>query len=172
MHIFLIGFMGCGKSTVSKKLANKLNLKFYDLDEIIENTFSNSISEIFTNHGEKIFRLREHKVLMDFIKSLNSKQQSAVISTGGGTPCYHKNMELMNNNGITVYLKMPPNALFTRLIKSKANRPLLKNLEENELMHFIKNKIIEREPFYLKSKITVNAVSIDINALKVLIEKE
>src|SRR5688500_7831796 len=110
MKIFLLGYMGCGKSSAGKKLANKLGFEFIDLDEMIEKQYQKSVSEIFETEGENKFREYEHNCL----KGLLDKE-NIVISLGGGTPCYYNNMELINTHGTSIYLKMSTEVLASRL---------------------------------------------------------
>ena len=100
MKIFLIGFMGAGKTTVGKKLAKKMNYTFTDTDQIIEKTYKTSISTLFENKGENKFREIERRTLL----SINGENQ--IVSTGGGTPCYLNNMKWIKKNGISIYLKL------------------------------------------------------------------
>jgi len=156
--IFLIGYMGSGKTTVGRKLAKKLNLPFYDLDKLIVSRENDTISGIFSSKGEDYFRITERQTL--FSLDLN---EPAIISTGGGTPCYMDNMAWMNNNGITVYLEMTPKALFSRLKGSGNDRPLLKG--HTNLPEYIENHLNERKFYYKMSRITVNGLSVNIDHL-------
>jgi shikimate kinase len=148
-NIVLVGFMGCGKSTLGKKIANKLGFEFIDMDAEIEKQHNLSISEIFKQKGEEYFRLKEH----EYLKSLTA-QTNLVISTGGGTPCFYNNMEIINRIGKSVYIELPAEALALRLQNEKNKRPLIANLNKQELLSFINSKLKERTPFYSKSKIT------------------
>ncbi len=164
MKIFLTGFMGTGKTTIGKKLANSLNLRFIDLDFFIEEKHKAGIPFIFSLIGEEGFRLIENRSLLEVINDDNY-----VLSTGGGTPCFYDNMKLMNDQGITVYLKMSPSALLNRLKSSKKKRPLIETLSDAELLDFISQKLKEREFFYKQSKIIVNSLDLKIENLKNLI---
>ena len=160
MRIFLIGFMGSGKTTAGKKLAGKLNLRFLDMDHLIEKKYNKTVGEIFLSEGEESFRQKEHLLLEELIR-----EDNFVLSTGGAVPCFYNNMELINNCGKSVYLKMTPKALFSRLINARAERPLIKDLDGKELLKFIKEKLKEREPFYQKARITEDALNLNINKL-------
>lgn len=151
MHgkIFLLGFMGVGKTTIGKRLAKKLSTKFIDTDQLIEAKFGCSVSEFFEKFGESTFRKEEHSVLKDII----AQRKQAVISVGGGLPCFHNNMELMNQNGITVYLQRPPKELFQRLQQGKHKRPLLADKTDSELLDFIQKSLTEREAYYNRAHI-------------------
>lgn len=150
--------MGSGKTTLGKKLAKKLNCSFFDLDKEIEKVAVLSVNEIFENHGETYFRELESKIL----KSLILNNKNFVLSLGGGTPCYHKNMELINNSGISVYLKYNAGILASRLINAKTKRPLIKNLDENQLKAFVTEKLTEREAFYNQAKFVVESNSVRV----------
>tara|TARA_B100000809_G_scaffold75896_1_gene73583 strand:- start:327 stop:824 length:498 start_codon:yes stop_codon:yes gene_type:complete len=155
MRIFLIGFMGCGKSTIGKKLAKTLSCKFIDLDKYIEGKTGESIQQIFKEKGEKYFRVLETESLMEICKSDN-----LVIATGGGTPCFFDNMQRILDKGICIYLKMEANNLAKRLSKEKSKRPLIENLTEKYLVNFIRKKLVEREVFYNKANHIIQAKNI------------
>lgn len=142
--IFLIGFMGCGKSTLGKKLAAKVGYDFIDLDEYIVQQIKMSISEYFEKHGEIAFRTVEQEALYT-LKDANQ----TIIATGGGAPCHFDNMGWMNTHGTTVYIKMSPKALLSRLSQNEVEtRPLLKGKSREELLVFIEEKLGERDPIY------------------------
>lgn len=155
MRIFLIGFMGCGKTTLGKKLAKHLNYNFIDLDSYIEKTTNKTITEIFENKGEKKFRIVEKESLMEVCKKDN-----LVIATGGGTPCFFDNMQKILDNGKAIYLKMEIEDLLERLETEKSQRPLIENKSAKELENFIRNKLSEREYFYKKSNYILQGKSI------------
>ncbi len=147
-RIFLIGFMGSGKTTMGKILANNLNLNFIDLDIYIENKYRKTVMQIFEEEGEVIFREKERACLHEV-----SDFDGVVISTGGGTPCFFDNMDYMNSRGKTIYLKLHPKQLARRLSSSKAQvRPLVKNKTGDELFEYITQLLATREPFYLQSQ--------------------
>ena len=128
--IILIGFMGSGKTTFGKKLASKMNLPFIDSDMEISMNENKSINEIFEAYGENHFRDLESA----FIKNLKDTNEGFILSTGGGLPCFGDNMEVLNQLGTTIYLEMNPKALLKRLENGLDERPLLKDLSENELL--------------------------------------
>ncbi len=148
MKIFLIGFMGVGKTTIGKKLAELLHYSFFDLDKEIENYTKKSISEIFEKDGEKYFREIESFILKSFLNHKN-----AVISTGGGTPCFFDHMDWMNENGLTTYIKASEDFIYHRLSHAKKPRPLLKDFSEEKLKNFIHAKLEERNSVYKKCQI-------------------
>lgn len=151
MRIFLIGFMGSGKTTVGNALARKLNYSFTDLDSFIENKTGKSIYDIFADEGEEKFRKTEHKALKELCK-----KDDIVISCGGGTPCFYNNIDIINKKGLSVYIKYPIGKLKSRLLPKMGKRPMLKNIFTHEdLESFIKQMIYEREKFYLKSKLVL-----------------
>ena len=155
MRIFLIGFMGCGKTTLGKKLAKHLNYNFIDLDSYIEKTTNKTITEIFENKGENAFRNLEKESLMEVCKKDN-----LVIATGGGTPCFFDNMQKILDSGKAIYLKMEIEDLLERLETEKSQRPLIENKSAKELDNFIRNKLSEREYFYKKSNYILQGKSI------------
>lgn len=146
MIIYLVGFMGCGKSTIGKELAKKLTYQFIDFDELIEEQSGKKISEIFKDDGQPAFRNLETEILKNV-----STLKNVVISTGGGTPCFNDNMKIMNETGITMYVQMTAGSLFHRLAQSKTKRPLLEGLTDLKLMEYIMNTLAEREFFYLQA---------------------
>jgi shikimate kinase len=164
MRIYLTGYMGSGKSTIGKKLANKLGFLFIDLDSLIENKYRITIPDIFNRYDEDAFRLVEHQTLQETFTYSN-----AIISTGGGTPCFYNNMELINQNGLSVYIQMRERSLYDRLINSKKKRPLLDDKSPEQIMAHIKKQMTEREPYYLQSKLVIKGESLDMNFLVELI---
>nr|WP_299207419.1 shikimate kinase [uncultured Brumimicrobium sp.] len=160
-RIFLIGFMGAGKTTLGKRLANKSGLPFVDVDQKIEAYFQLSIQSIFEKYGEAFFRKEESKMLEKLIEEF----PQAILSVGGGLPCYNNNIELMNLSGTTCYLHRPAKELFHRLKNSKENRPLLTGKSDAELLQYIEVKLLEREVFYSKAKIIVYRDQQDVSSL-------
>ena len=146
-RIFLIGYMGSGKSTVGKLLANNLGYSFIDMDAQIEAHQFKTVTQIFAELGEDKFRLLEQKCLHEV-----SEFDDVVISTGGGTPCFFDNISFMNANGLTVYLKYSAQELAERLGGSHvAKRPVLGNRQGDELLQFISDGLAKREPFYTQA---------------------
>ena len=160
MKIFLVGFMGSGKTTIGKCLANELDYDFIDTDRFIEMKHGLTVAEIFARHGEEYFRCLEHQMLIDL-----QQCERAVIATGGGMPCYYDNMSSMLAAGKVVYLKTPPQILAQRLILSKNERPLIKGKTEKELIHYISEKLSERETDYNRANITVLTENLSINEI-------
>jgi len=149
--IFLIGFMGAGKSHVGKLLSEEMKLPFFDLDEYIEGKADKSILSIFQEEGEESFRILERKCLRDFAVIGN-----AVIAVGGGTPCFFDNTEWMNEHGVTIYLKASPALLAKRLASGKDHRPLIAGLSTESLLDFISGKLKGRSLFYENASVVVD----------------
>lgn len=147
MRIFLIGFMGCGKSTMGRALSASLNLMFIDLDTFLEERYFKSIPQIFAEEGEDSFRRKERKVLEEVAAFDN-----VIVATGGGAPCFFDNMELMNNSGFCIFLDVEIDSLVTRLLRAKTERPLIKGKSPDELRLFIEGMMQKRRPFYEKAR--------------------
>ena len=150
MKIYLIGYMGCGKSTIGRKLADLMGISFVDLDKFIEERYFKSVPAIFAEEGEERFREKERAALLEV-----SEFEDIVIGTGGGAPCFFDNMEVMNLRGITVYISPDTEVLATRLIKSKTERPLIVGKSYEDLVLFINEALKKRAPFYEKAKIII-----------------
>lgn len=147
-RIFIVGYMGSGKTTVGKKLAKSLALSFIDLDAYIESKHLKTIAEIFAEKGEEDFRKIERKAIIDV-----SQIEDVIISTGGGAPCFFDNMDLMNKAGTTVYIEAEPEELAERLLASKTVRPLIAGKSKDELIPFIAKHLAARQRYYMNSKI-------------------
>jgi len=147
MRIFLIGFMGCGKSTLGRKLASEFKLTFIDLDSFLEEKYFKTIPQIFAEEGEDAFRKKERKVLEEVCGFDN-----VILATGGGAPCFFDNMELMNESGFCVFLDVEISSLVNRLIHAKTERPLIKGKSPEELHTFIEGLLAKRRPFYEKAR--------------------
>lgn len=150
-QIFLIGYMGCGKSTLGVALAKSLGWLFADMDELFEKKHHCTISEYFSRHGEAGFRIAENLLLTESLETEN-----IVYATGGGMPCFYNNMALMNDSGLTIYLRLPATALCRRLAGGKQHRPLIADKSDAELLHFIEVKLTEREPSYNQAKLVID----------------
>lgn len=164
MRVYLIGYMGSGKSTAGKKLANMLGFRFIDLDNLIEEAQGITISEIFARQGEEAFRKIEQEML-----ATTFELSDAIIATGGGAPCFYDNMDAMNQHGLTIYIDMSPKALVSRLKGATEQRPILKGKSEEELLIFIESALKARLPFYTKCKTTVEGLSLSANSLNTAI---
>lgn len=151
--IFLIGYMGCGKSSLGRKLAKTGGMEFMDMDSIIEQREGASISDIFHYQGEEYFRDAERAL----IEELGTAEGDMVISTGGGAPAWQNNMELMNSLGATIYLRRTAQQIASRLSPhGRQKRPKLRGLNDEELVAFMTTNMAEREPFYSKAKYCVD----------------
>ncbi|MDX1913111.1 MAG: shikimate kinase [Saprospiraceae bacterium] len=162
-HIFLVGFMGSGKTYWGRLLADEIGLPFLDLDDYVSRVAGESIPAIFSRRGEMAFRILER----DALRQLTA-MPPLVAATGGGTPCFFGNMDWMNASGITVYLQTPPSVLAERLRPEMSDRPLLAGLAAADLPEFIARKLTERAPFYLQSKIIIAQPEHDTPVLKKL----
>lgn len=162
--IFLIGFMGSGKTTLGRKLASRLGYMFMDLDHIFEAQEGMTIGEYFAKYGEDAFRQLESEVLKN-----NPYPENAVIATGGGLPCFFDNIEWMNAHGKTIYIKLAPKTLADRLQNEKDERPLLRERHGEALVQFIAEKLEEREPYYNKANIIANGLSLTAERVEELL---
>ncbi len=155
-RIVLIGYMGAGKTTVGHQLAAALGLPFYDLDWYIQMRFHRTVDELFQERGEEGFRELEHNMLHEV-----AEFENVVISCGGGTPCFYDNMDYLNAQAETVYLKAEPEVLAMHLKMGKVVRPLLKGKTDEELLAFIREKVQEREEYYLRAKHVLDVSLLD-----------
>jgi shikimate kinase len=152
MRIFLIGFMGSGKTHWGKQVAQRLSLPFYDLDEVISVEEKRSIPDIFGESGEEYFRCREKEVLEKIV----DENLNMVLSCGGGTPCFFNNIEFMKKYGTVVWLNTQVDVLLHRLMKERVQRPLLKDIGDKELKHYIIRKLNERRMYYEQADVIIN----------------
>lgn len=151
-RIFLIGYMGAGKTTVGKDLAKLMDLSFIDLDCYIEGRYHKTVGQIFAEKGEEAFRDIERRMLHEV-----AMFEDVLISTGGGAPCFFDNMEFMNEMGTTVYLKVSVEELAKRLEVCKSTRPVLKGRSGDELVAFIAENLKKRTPHYMQASIVFDA---------------
>mgnify|MGYP000867214899 FL=1 len=147
-RIFIVGYMGSGKTTIGKQLAKSLSLSFVDLDAYIENKYRKSVPDLFAEKGEADFRKIESRMLEEV-----AEFENVLISTGGGTPCFFDNMEVMNRAGTTIYLQDVPQDLASHLLASKTVRPLIYGKSREELIPFITEHLSKRECYYKKAQI-------------------
>ena len=159
MKIFLIGFMGSGKTHWGGLLSKKLNIPFFDMDEQIVNSEGRSINEIFEKYGEEYFRLKEKGILHIITES----HTSFILACGGGSPCYFNNIDYMNKEGTTIWLNTPLPVLADRLKKEKDKRPLLKDLTDAQLMSFIVKKFSDRKIYYEQADIVIDDEDISLD---------
>lgn len=155
-RIFLIGYMGSGKTTLGKAYARAMQLQFVDLDWYIEERFHKTVQELFVERKESGFREIERNMLHEV-----SEFEDVVIACGGGTPCFFDNMEYMSRKGMTVFLDVSPAVLFRRLKIAKNKRPLLMNKTDEELMEAIQTNLHIRIPFYSQAEYVFNADNLE-----------
>ncbi len=147
-RIFLLGYMGAGKTTLGRPLAKAMGLEFIDLDLFIESRYRKTVKDIFAEMGEEGFRMIEHRSLLEV-----ADYEDVVIALGGGTPCFMDNMDIVKRAGVSVYLKPAEDVLLRRLILGKRKRPLLASKSDDEILAVIREQLAWREPFYLKADI-------------------
>ena len=152
MRIFLIGFMGSGKTHWGKQLAQQLKMPFYDLDDVIASKEQKSVSQIFAESGEESFRVKEREVL----ESLIDENETMVLSCGGGTPCFFNNIERMKKYGVVVWLNTHVEVLLARLKKEKSSRPLIKNIVDGDMRTYIVRKLNERRIYYEQADVIID----------------
>jgi shikimate kinase len=164
MKIYLIGYMGSGKSTLGKGLASELGIAWMDLDSEIESRYKISIPNFFNKYGETAFRDVEHKLLTEI-----STFPDLVVSTGGGVPCFHNNMELMNQTGYTIYLHATPELILTRIGPYAWKRPLFQKMDGTDIIEKITQHLASRKMYYEQAKLTIDATKPDIGELTKII---
>lgn len=165
MKISLMGYMGSGKSSVGKELAKRLDLKFIDLDQRIEEKENLSISEIFSTQGEIKFRKLEREILLETL----AEEETYVLALGGGTPAYYNNIELINQSSFSIYLRLSPGQLKERLENESNHRPLLAHLKEEDKVEYIAKHLFERRNFYEQAHLTLNGNQPNIETMVDLI---
>ena len=165
MKVVLVGYMGSGKSSVGKLLGLQLGIPFYDLDAVIEDIEQLSISDLFEKKGELYFRKSENKILQQILH----KDESFVLSLGGGTPCYYNNHELLLQDGIvSFYLKATSAKLVERLQVEKESRPLVATLNKDELLDFVNKHLFDRSYYYHQVN---HVVAIDEKSVDQLVDE-
>lgn len=167
LKIFLIGFMGSGKTHWGRIWAQKNQLSFFDLDEQIEKTVGETVADIFEKKGEENFREMERYVLRKF-----DVKNNFVMACGGGTPCFMDNLQWMNEQGTTIYLQSTPLQILEKVMDEKQERPLLKKLNSSELLFFIEQKLKEREPFYQQAKHILDTNILTTTSLSEILKKK
>ena len=161
MRIFLIGFMGSGKTTLGKQLSEKLGLPFIDLDERIETAAGMKINDIFSKKGEEFFRKLEAVRLREVIE----EEENMILACGGGTPCYYDNITFINATGTSIWLNTPKEVMADRLLKEAGHRPLVNGLSAEKLTEFIEDRLEQRLAYYSQATLTVDPSSISIDSL-------
>lgn len=155
MKIVLIGYMGAGKTTLGKALAQQTGLRFYDLDWYIEEKSGTTISQIFKQEGEAAFREKERQALHEVIET-----EDIVLAVGGGTPCFYDNIDFMNQQACTIYLKATPETLKAHIRMGESKRPLVDGKTDEELIAYIEESLKVREPYYLQARHVVEIATI------------
>lgn len=153
MLLFLVGYMGCGKTSIGRRLARRQGWGFADTDALVEQSEGASVADIFRYAGEEYFRRQERAA----VERLLARHGNRVVSTGGGLPCWQDNMELLNGAGTTVYIRRPAAQIAARLSPyGRQKRPRLQGLDDGELIAFMTRNMAEREPFYLRARHTLD----------------
>ena len=165
MRIYLIGYMGCGKSTLGRRLAKHMDLQFVDMDHYIEERNYKTIPQIFAEDGEAEFRKKERMALEEL-----SEFTDIVIATGGGAPCFFDNVDLMNRTGKTIYLNIHPKILANRLLKSKTERPLIKGKSREELIAFIDETLKKRNEFYTQAEYQITEPDMNLEEIEKMLD--
>lgn len=165
-RIYLVGFMGSGKSFIGKKLAETLGFDFLDMDGYIESVEKQTIAAIFEHKGEPYFRNLESEMLQQTVQF-----QNTIIATGGGMPCFFDNMDFMNANGCTIFLNSSIDVLFHRLKSETDKRPLLKGLSDEALRVFISQKLENRLKYYEKASLIINIPNFEVDIIKIIKSK-
>jgi len=161
MKIFLIGFMGSGKTHWGRQLSAKLELPFYDLDTVIVEKEHRTVADIFEESGEEYFRYQEKEML----ESISAEKESFILSCGGGTPCFFNNIEFMKKNGKVIWLNTSVDILKQRLLKERQTRPLIREVNDEELRRYIVKKLSERRMYYQQADVTVSEESTNLEEL-------
>lgn len=164
MRVYLIGYMGCGKSRLGRRLSEHMGVQFVDMDDYIEERNCKTVPQIFADHGEDGFRQRERKALEEL-----SEFTDVIIATGGGAPCFFDNIDLMNKTGKTVFLNIDPAILADRLMSSKTERPLIKGKSRDELVAFIDDTLKKRKQFYSQAQFEITEPDFDLDRLQEMI---
>lgn len=165
MKLFLIGFMGAGKSYWGKQLAEHFGLPYFDLDEVIVEREDMPVADIFSEKGEAYFRDLEGEVLRELALS----NDSFLISCGGGTPCFSDAMDFMNANGTTIWLNPSIPVIVERLQRKQYKRPLIQDFSKEDLLSFTEKKLAERQPFYEQSQVIISDDEISLETFDKLI---
>ena len=164
-RIYLVGYMGAGKTTAAKRIANRLGWEVADTDTLFEEKYKISVDDFFQKYDEQLYRKLESEILKSTENLANT-----VISTGGGTACYFDNMDWMNRHGLTVFMRISPKAAVDRVLHSRHKRPLVRGKTEAELTEFVEQHYASRLPFYEQAQITVKSEDFDLEGLMGMIE--
>ncbi len=165
-RIYIVGYMGAGKTTAARRLAQRLGWEVVDTDAMFEEKYKISVCDFFNKYDEPLYRKLESEVLKE-----TENLEKVVVSTGGGTACYFDNIDWMNQHGLTVFLRISQKAVVDRLLHAKRKRPLAEGKSEKELTEFVNQHYTSRLPFYEQAKITVKAEDFDLDSLVKQIEQ-
>lgn len=165
-RVFLVGFMGVGKTSLGKKLANKLHYEFIDTDMLIEKKMGISVNEVFQLHGETHFRKLEKELLDEL-----GDKKNVVVSTGGGLPCFNHLMDVLLHSGLVIWLDVPEHIILSRVQNAKEERPLLKNKTDKELIQYINEKLTERSEVYSRAHIRFENMSVNAEKIAQLLHQ-
>jgi shikimate kinase len=161
MKIFLIGFMGSGKTHWGRLLSAKLGLAFFDLDTAIVEQEKRSVADIFSVKGEEYFRYLEKEML----ERISDQQDGLILSCGGGTPCFFNNIEYMKKSGKVIWLNTSIDVLKQRLLRERKSRPLIREVEDADLSRYIVRKLSERRMYYQQADVMVNEENVTLDEL-------
>lgn len=161
MIISLLGYMGSGKSHISKNLSQKINFTLIDLDQKISEEHQQTIPEIFQNKGEIFFRKEEKRILEEILNS----EDNIILSLGGGTPVYYNNMEIINEKSKSIFLRGSVKTLTERVLLQKHTRPMIAKLEDSDVPEFIAKHLFERNPYYSQAHFTLDTDSKNANLI-------
>ncbi|AHW59935.1 shikimate kinase [Draconibacterium orientale] len=164
MRVYLIGYMGCGKSRMGRHLSEHMGLQFIDMDDYIEERNCKTVPQLFADYGEDGFRQRERKALEELAEFTD-----VIIATGGGAPCFFDNIDLMNKTGKTVFLNIDPAILADRLMNSKTERPLIKGKSREELVAFIDETLKKRKQFYSQAQFEITEPDFSLDRIQEMI---
>ena len=169
MIVFLVGYAGSGKSSLGKRLARRLGVRFVDTDKLVEQSEGASIADIFHFEGEEYFRIAERRA----VESLANECMDLVVATGGGLPTWRDNMEWLVRSGVTVYLRRTPEQILSRLSDyGREKRPMFRGKSDEELLQFMHEQMALREPYYAKAQIAVDcSVMSDDDVVEHLVTK-
>ena len=157
MILFLVGYAGSGKSSLGKRLARRMGLRFVDTDNVVEQQVGAPIADIFHYEGEEYFRIAERRA----VESLANEGMDLVVATGGGLPTWRDNMEWLVRSGVTIYLRRTPEQILSRLSDyGREKRPMFRGKSDEELLEFMREQMAERERYYAQADITVECIAL------------